>query len=584
MHLISKLRLRVVLFLIAVVPMTIGVVSMVGLARNAQQDEAQANVTSADLDVFIGMRDLQASVDAEMYLYIGWAEYVISSGEASVPTALIHELIAKSLADTSINAYESALAAANTDAQREVVLETGKQIATARDDFITGDFPALFATGERLRSEYEGLDTQAQSILARHDYSWVALQEQAVYNARLSREIHALASLSLAPSTEAERQQVAVFSAETDLAFGRFLGTISEQDQTRMEASLASTELMPMRQLLGHSTVAQYGSLPAVMAALGSFDQYIQTTDEIRRASAAELGAKAEVAAAQAEREYNLFLAGAIATIALPGLLVLSISRNLSQRLEAVAEAAHDLSNGELGVRIDDVKGNDEIATVALAFNDLSATMATSHDQISALADGRFDDEVLEHPLPGEIGKTLRLALRRLSNASAELAHLASHDRLTGLLDRRGLHQYMISLPAAAGSIALIDLDRFKSINDTYGHEAGDAVIVAVSKRLQSICRSGDAVARIGGDEFVIATGIDGLDRLATLVEDALTAICEPIHWDDKTLSISASIGYTHFDSSETYETSLSRADLAMYRAKRDDNARTVMAEAPTSG
>lgn len=179
-----------------------------------------------------------------------------------------------------------------------------------------------------------------------------------------------------------------------------------------------------------------------------------------------------------------------------------------------------------------------------------------------------------EHALRG-FGKVTRdsTASRRFQK---ELMRRALHDPLTGLpnrallLDR--LRKALARLERRQESVAVffIDLDRFKTINDTYGHQAGDLVLVAVAERLRSVLRSQDTVARLSGDEFVVVCEGRNADMTAAIIGRRLAAaLTAPVVLPDTCVSISASIGVVvtvHPDHEP--EALLRDADTAMYHAK----------------
>lgn len=153
-----------------------------------------------------------------------------------------------------------------------------------------------------------------------------------------------------------------------------------------------------------------------------------------------------------------------------------------------------------------------------------------------------------------------------------ELASQARHDPLTGVGNRRQLDCYLAALTEARRPYAVVvaDMDGLKPINDTLGHEAGDALLTAVAERLTAAVRSTDVVARIGGDEFVVL--LDGADlavarRLMAGVEDA---ICAPVDVGDVTVAPSLSWGVAAFpsDGDEAHAV-LGVADARMYEDKR---------------
>ncbi len=160
--------------------------------------------------------------------------------------------------------------------------------------------------------------------------------------------------------------------------------------------------------------------------------------------------------------------------------------------------------------------------------------------------------------------------------AEAELREKALHDALTGLPNRTLLNDRLASAVSGAQrqnvalSVLLLDLDGFKEVNDTWGHHAGDLVLVEVATRLTSALRDSDTAARLGGDEFVVllpGTPVEGaVEAARTLVE----LIAAPIIIDGSSRTVGASIGISAFpDDGRSAEVLLARADTAMYEAKR---------------
>ena len=169
-------------------------------------------------------------------------------------------------------------------------------------------------------------------------------------------------------------------------------------------------------------------------------------------------------------------------------------------------------------------------------------------------------------------------------DAEARLIHQAEHDTLTGLPNRQALAG-RVEAALTAGeqrAVLFVDLDRFKLVNDTLGHPAGDELLIAVAKRLRSSVRAGEVVARIGGDEFVIlthgATSVADAERVAERLQAALAA---PFTISGRPLFLTASIGIAWpADKVASAEDTLRDADLAMYRAKLIGKARTVVFDA----
>ena len=164
----------------------------------------------------------------------------------------------------------------------------------------------------------------------------------------------------------------------------------------------------------------------------------------------------------------------------------------------------------------------------------------------------------------------------------AQLSHQALHDPLTGLPNRALLHDRLDRAlrreerEARPLAVLFLDLDRFKSVNDSLGHAAGDAVLVAVARRLENVLRSGDTAARLGGDEFVVLCENTTPEQATAVAERIAACLASPITVGARELLISASIGValggvgSHHDA----EALLHHADAAMYSAKDHGRAR----------
>ena len=156
----------------------------------------------------------------------------------------------------------------------------------------------------------------------------------------------------------------------------------------------------------------------------------------------------------------------------------------------------------------------------------------------------------------------------------AMLRHQATHDHLTGLPNRRQFREYVGELvdsnvDGRYVAVLLVDLDQFKLVNDTYGHEAGDQLVVATAARLADVAPPNALTARVGGDEFVIAVTTSTEDEALEVAETVRTALREPVKISEVELSLSASVGIGLASNRDTSVDSLLRtADIAMHRAK----------------
>jgi diguanylate cyclase (GGDEF)-like protein len=207
----------------------------------------------------------------------------------------------------------------------------------------------------------------------------------------------------------------------------------------------------------------------------------------------------------------------------------------------------------------------------SLAFNQAGA----SHPDYSLFAG------FLDFVLVFTIGLGVVIWLLEGEHSSArdtreQIAQLAFHDPLTGLPNRKLLLDYLsLNILQARRdrdklAVFFIDLDRFKVINDSLGHSAGDKVLQAVATRVKAAMREADSVGRMGGDEFVVVTpSVDSVQDAVHIAQKVRDAISEPLQVDNRELFVSASMGVALYPSDgEDAETLLKNADTAMYRAK----------------
>jgi diguanylate cyclase (GGDEF)-like protein len=168
------------------------------------------------------------------------------------------------------------------------------------------------------------------------------------------------------------------------------------------------------------------------------------------------------------------------------------------------------------------------------------------------------------------------LAHEKMVEKEEEIRYMAHHDILTGLpnralfIDRAEQALALAYRNQLSIAVLFIDLDRFKPINDQYGHEAGDVVLRTIGKRLQSLLRASDTVCRQGGDEFVVLLSeFKEREDLENLAYKLRAAIKEPCDVGGNLLTVSASIGIALYpEHGETIETVIQCADAAMYQAK----------------
>jgi diguanylate cyclase (GGDEF)-like protein/PAS domain S-box-containing protein len=250
-----------------------------------------------------------------------------------------------------------------------------------------------------------------------------------------------------------------------------------------------------------------------------------------------------------------------------------------------------------LGYRPDDVEGRSFDGLLAeadrprlakvLAHDGLRSVEAHAMECSIRHQDGRWLQFEVRHThlLHDETVRGIVLNSRDVSERKAfedQLAHQAFHDQVTGLANRAlFVDRVQHSLRSTARSssklaVMFLDLDDFKTVNDSLGHPAGDAVLVEVAGRLAGTVRPSDTVARFGGDEFaVLLDPVSGSDEAALVAERVLAALEAPMEVERKHVYARASIGIcVGGDGFEDAEELVRNADVAMYMAKRDSNGR----------
>jgi diguanylate cyclase (GGDEF)-like protein len=307
------------------------------------------------------------------------------------------------------------------------------------------------------------------------------------------------------------------------------------------------------------------------------------------------LAASADLRAATASQEssssrvllidMSLIALGLLAAIGGP----LMLSRSVGRPLARIVSAAHAVRVGDFDLPTLDESGPKELALAAGAFNEMSSTLRAVEAHAVALAGNDLEDPLLLRRLPGRTGRAFQTTLDLLQTSIRAneghrqlLQDRATHDSVTGLLNRgaatAAIERDLARARRSGESLALlfIDLDGLKVINDTFGHEGGDAAIVAVAEALRTSARQADIVARFGGDEFVVAC-LGGRERAAPskLAERIRLRVTDTvIEVGGRRVHVDCSIGIALSGPSDTVDQLVSRADQALYLAKSEGRGR----------
>lgn len=260
-----------------------------------------------------------------------------------------------------------------------------------------------------------------------------------------------------------------------------------------------------------------------------------------------------------------VLLIGAIATV-VASLLAYRAARSLSRHLHGIALAARRVEAGAPGAGMPVFGGSSEVTALSSALRNMTVQLLASNS--------RMEQQV-------------RVRTRELLAANSALDRQARSDPLTGVLNRRGLEERLRLAVSSARrgarplAVAMLDADHFKRINDCFGHEVGDSVLRLLAETLRSRLRVSDAVARLGGEEFIAVLPDTDLAGALALAESLRAAIEE--HMDAVYGNITVSIGVAVFTGTEIEGAALLRAaDAALYLAKKQGRNRVCSAPAPS--
>lgn len=177
----------------------------------------------------------------------------------------------------------------------------------------------------------------------------------------------------------------------------------------------------------------------------------------------------------------------------------------------------------------------------------------------------------------GEYQRTISDLVHEVQEQRDHIAALAARDHLTGLPtaslanDRLQMKMNLALHNGARVAVMFVDLNGFKAVNDTWGHEAGDQLLQEIANRLQQCTRDGDTVARIGGDEFIVLLGnLKNRGEAIPVAEKIIANVCKPVRYGGESIASGASIGISIFPEDAADIATLRRlADQAMYQVKR---------------
>lgn len=301
--------------------------------------------------------------------------------------------------------------------------------------------------------------------------------------------------------------------------------------------------------------------------------EFADFRDQFARLANSEIGIRhaRHLSAAQRAVEgsvHNIFTLALVLSVAMLAFGLLAARRlihTVTVPLRRLTEGTQILGAGNLAHRVEYAR-DDEFGELVRGFNQMSGQLQQSLTELRDSSERQG---------------------QRIDERTRELIVQASHDALTGLANRARLQEFMndaIKVASRRGeklALLLLDLDGFKDINDSLGHDQGDRLLREIAERLQGQAREGDLTARIGGDEFcLLLAGDAGIFRATEIAQRCLSALNAPIQLNGTTTHPRASIGIALYpDDAETPADLLKVADTAMYAAKGAGKHRYVFYE-----
>ncbi len=236
-----------------------------------------------------------------------------------------------------------------------------------------------------------------------------------------------------------------------------------------------------------------------------------------------------------------------LAGLLLTALVALRMTLGITRPVRRLVSAVERITQGDLTVRVED-EGGGELSVLARGINAMTGSLKAAQDNLQ----------------------------ERIRSATEQLSYQASHDVLTGLINRREFETRLERALQAARqhgnvhALFFLDLDQFKIVNDTCGHNAGDELLRQIAHQLRQKIRERDTLARIGGDEFTVLLENCHLDDAVEVAQELRQAVQNfRFAWEEKVFAIGASIGIVMItQASETSAILLSQADSACYTAK----------------
>ncbi|MGI9646843.1 MAG: putative bifunctional diguanylate cyclase/phosphodiesterase [Ilumatobacteraceae bacterium] len=319
---------------------------------------------------------------------------------------------------------------------------------------------------------------------------------------------------------------------------------------------------------------------------------HLDAVTEFAMVDGKALSEEASALAEAANRRNQLTVFGLLAVGLGSVIFGIVVIRSFARPLTQLRAEAERISDGDLDAHSLALEGPSDIRKVTAAMNEMAGTLRSVDVHMKALAAGDPDERALLE-LPGEVGASMRHSVERVTVLTSELQisqqlleRQARHDPLTGLPNRLAMLEHLDEVISERGDhpdvgVMFVDVDGFKSVNDTHGHAIGDVVLTEIARRLSESVREVDMVARLGGDEFlVVVEHCSNPLSLESFGQRVIREIEQPHAVGDQWFAVSASVGITIVEPADDAMAAIARADAAVYHAKRRGRRRVEMFDA----
>jgi len=626
---LGGLPLAVYVFALLLIPFTaVGVFSVREVERNEIEARgALAVVDAADVDVRVAA--VFVPLEVERTAAAGLAridELGISRDTAKLATGLDLDGLRNDnyeRLDVALSDLREVIEAPQAIRRHDTVVAS---LANVRErladrslalEEVTGIFDAAQAHVSSLRSSSDVMigEYAASSVDASGALQRLELILDVVDSAR--REMGGFSTVVLASSGEGAIELIAGGARHVDAldaAEREFLTPIAA---LRAEhANLPDLPVLAFTNEVAPETGFTTAEMLQVTQGLFSHLEYLNSVADFAAEQSGWVRAEIEASSEAALERNRITMLGLAALAVFTLLFATVVTVSFVRPLARLRQQAEKISGGELHADSLMVGGPTDIRKVTRAVNEMAGTLSLVEDHMEALARadltvaGSESEQLIE--LPGHVGSSMRSSMdrvraltARLQASESRLAEQARLDNLTELPNRFAVFEYLDRLlgqgcavsgkdtadaaPVTGSSettgVMFLDVDGFKTVNDTHGHAAGDMVLREIAHRLGRSIRNIDYVARLGGDEFIVVVAdIGDAQRLASFGERLIREVEQPYQLGDQLFVVSASIGVTMIESGDDATAVIERADAAVYQAKRRGRRRVEMFDKELQG